>query len=231
MKRKTTNSIAEWKKAFSDGKPKSTENKPEQKEPSLVIIRKEPVTFQLSRLENPEDFERMSFVIKACSKTGDAPFKTVLHVERTRKGSRLVASDGLRLHVAEISQNIKSGDYKPHAMKDVITLGNPVEGIKFPSWSKAIPEKTEQKGVINLKDSSLRKDRKETEKLSIAFNDFVRKTGEPVNIRYLEDLTKQNWAVFCQNEKRRAIVLKEKSGNADSSGAPMAVIMPIHQAA
>ena len=231
MKHKTTNPIAEWKKAFSDGKPKTAGNKPEQKEPSLVIIRKEPVTFQLSRLENPEDFERMSFVIKACTKTGDAPFKTVLHVERTRKGSRLVASDGLRLHVAEISQRIKSGDYKPHSMKDVITLGNPVEGIKFPSWSKAIPEKTKQKGVINLKDSSLRKDRKETEKLSIAFNDFVRKTGEPVNLRYLEDLTKQNWAVFCQNEKRRAIVLKEKSGTSDSSGAPMAVIMPIHQAA
>jgi len=103
--------------------------------------------------------------------------------------------------------------------------------IKFPSWSKAIPEKTEQKGVINLKNSSLRKDRKETEKLSLAFNDFVRKTGEPVNLRYLEDLTKQNWAVYCQNEKRGAIVLKEKSGNADSSGAPIAVIMPIQQAA
>ena len=231
MKRTTTNPIAKWKKAFSGGKPKAAGNEPGQKEPSLALIRKEPVTFQLSRLENPQDFERMNFVIKACSKTGDAPFKTVLHVERTRKGSRLVASDGLRLHVAEISQKIKSGDYKPHATKEVITLGYPVEGIKFPSWSKAIPEKTEQKGVIDLKNSSLRKDRKETERLSLAFNDFVRKTGEPVNLRYLEDLTKQNWAVFCQNERRRAIVLKEKSGDVARSDAPMAVIMPIQQAA
>ena len=230
MKR-TTNLIAKWKEAFSDDRAETAENEPKGSESSLTLIKKEPVTFQLLRLENPEDFERMSFVIKACSKTGDAPFKTVLHVERTRKGSRLVASDGLRLHVAEISQKIKSGDYKPHATKEIITLGNPVEGIKFPSWSKAIPEKTEQKGVINLKNSSLRKDRKETERLSLAFNDFVRKTGEPVNLRYLEDLTKQNWAVYCQNEKRGAIVLKERSGNADSSGAPMAVIMPIHQAA
>jgi hypothetical protein len=75
------------------------------------------------------------------------------------------------------------------------------------------------------------RDRKETEKLSLAFNDFVRKTGEPVNLRYLEDLTKREWTVHCQNEKRRAIVLKEKTGKDDSSGVPLAVLMPIPQAA
>jgi hypothetical protein len=233
MERATNTSLIDkWKKAFSGNKAETAGNEPAQNEgASLVLIKKEPITFQLSRLENPEDFERMRFVIKACDKAGDALFKKVLHVEQTRTGSRLVATDGLRLHSAEISIKIKSGDYKPYAAKDTVSLGVPLENVKFPSWLKAIPEKTEQRGVINLRNSGMGKDRKETEKLSLAFNDFVRKAGEPVNLRYLEDLTKREWTVHCQSGKRRAIVLKEKTGKEDSSGVPLAVIMPIPQAA
>jgi hypothetical protein len=96
--------------------------------------------------------------------------------------------------------------------QDAITLGKPVEGIRFPHWNTAIPEKTEKRGVINLADSGLGRNRKETEKLSLAFNSFVKQTGEPVNLRYLEDLTKCEWAVFCQDGKRHAIVLRERHG-------------------
>ena len=239
MKRKTTSLAAKWKKAFSVGGAKPIEDetprqmdKAKPEETSLALIKKEPVTFQLSRLENPDDFERMFFVIKACTRNGGFMFKNVIHVEQTRTGSRLVATDGLRLHVAEISKKIKSGDYKPHIAKDTISLGKPLEGVKFPPWAKAIPENTEKRGVINLANSGMGKDRKETEKLSIAFNSFVKQTGEPVNIRYLEDLTKREWAIYCQNGKRKAIVLKEKSGNMDTgTRGPLAVILPIPQAA
>jgi len=220
MKRKTTASLAaKWKKAFIVG--------------NAIPVGKEPATFQLSRLENPKDFELMSFVIRACAKTANYPYMTVLHVEQTRTGSRLVATDGLRLHVAEISKKIKSGDYKPHIAKDAISLGKPLEGVKFPPWAKAIPENTEKRGVINLANSGMGRDRKEIEKLSLAFDSFVKQTGEPVNLRYLEDLTKREWAVYCQNGKRKAIVLKEKSGSLESPGTkgPLAVILPIPQAA
>jgi hypothetical protein len=104
-----------------------------------------------------------------------------------------------------------------------------VEGIKFPIWTKAIPEKVEKRGVINLADTGLGKDRKENEKLSLVFNSFVKQTGEPVNLRYLEDLTKRVWVFYCQNEKRRAIMLKE-NGKPDDKN-PLAVILPIPQAA
>jgi hypothetical protein len=98
---------------------------------------------------------------------------------------------------------------------------------------KAIPEKTEKRGVINLEKTGLGKDRKETEKLSIAYNAFVKQTGEPLNLRYLEDLTKREWAVYCQGEKRKAIVLKARSGKPNSPDAKvlMAIIVPIQQAA
>jgi len=220
MKRKTTASLADkWKKVFSGSNAKPVE--------------KELFTFQLSRLENPDDFERMLFVVKACARNGGFPFKNVIHIERTRTGSRLVATDGLRLHVAEISKKVKSGEYKPLIAKDTITLGKPLTGVKFPAWAKAIPENTEMRGVINLANSGMGKDRKETEKLSLAFNSFVKQTGEPVNLRYLEDLTKREWAVYCQDGKRKAIVLKEKNGSAESPGTrgPLAVILPIPQAA
>jgi hypothetical protein len=240
MKRETTASlVSKWKKAFSGGnaipvedETSQQQDKPNPKEASLTLIKKEPVTFLLSRFDNPDDFERMLFVVKACARNGSFPFKNVVHVEQTRTGSRLVATDGLRLHVAEISKKIKSGEYKSHIAKDAIGLGKPLEGVKFPAWAKAIPENTEKRGVINLANSGMGKDRKETEKLSIAFNSFVKQTGEPVNIRYLEDLTKREWAIYCQNGKRKAIVLKEKSGNMDTgTKGPLAVILPIPQAA
>lgn len=223
------NRIEEWKEVFSDNKGKLT--KANHNNTSLIFFKKEPVTFQLSRTENPIDFERMLFVIKACSKTTANNYKSVLHIERSRKGSRLIASDGLRMHYAEISKKINTGNYKPHVTKDLILLGKPVEKIKFPQWSKVIPLNTEQKTVINLKDTGLRKDRKENEKLSLAFNDFLNKTGEPINIRYLEDLTKREWAVFSQSGRKKAIVLREKSGNNGKLDEPLAVILPIMNAA
>jgi hypothetical protein len=240
MKRETPKSLVDrWKGAFSKEKANvqeaekpSKQGEPQNKGPSLSLIKKAPVTFQLSRQENPKDFELMCFVIRACAKTANNPYTAVLHVEQTRTGSRLVATDGLRLHVAEISKKIKSGDYKPHIAKDAISLGKPLEGVKFPAWAKAIPENTEKRGAINLANSGMGKDRKETEKLSLAFNSFVKQTGEPVNLRYLEDLTKREWAIYCQDGKRKAIVLKEKSGSLDKgTKGPLAVILPIPQAA
>jgi hypothetical protein len=241
MKRKKTNGmIARWKDALSKGKAEKSdaENQKKKSGPqtggaSLSMIKNIPVTFRLSRLENPKEFELMSFVIKACSKTDDKPFRTVLHVEQSRTGCRLVACDGHRLHIAEISKKIKSGDYKPYVTKDTIILGGPVTGIKFPAWSKAVPEKSQKLGVINLEKSGLGKDRNETEKLTIALQAFNKQTGETVNLRFLEDLTKREWAVYKQNSGQQGIILRQKTGRfGEPDGkSPTAVIMPIAKAA
>jgi hypothetical protein len=241
MKReKTLSIITRWKDALSkkkaetpDAENRKGKEKPQTRRASLSLIRKIPVTFQLSRLENPKDFELMSFVIRACSKTADKPFKTVLHVEQSRRGSRLVACDGQRLHTAEISKKIKTGDYKPYAAKDTIILGGPETGIDFPVWSKAIPEKPQKLGVIDLEKSGLGKDRKETEKLSIALNTFAKQTGETVNLCFLEDLTKKEWALYSQKEGQKGIILRQKTGRfvEPDEKSPMAVIVPISKAA
>jgi hypothetical protein len=214
--------------------PPKKQDEPESNSPPIALIKKTPVTFQLSCLENPKDFELLSFVIKACDKKATEPFKTVLHVEQTKKGSRIVACDGIRLHAAEISKKIKSGDYRPHVTKDTITLGKPVEKINYPPWIDTISEYAEKQGVINLEKTGLGKTREETEKLSLAFDSFVKQTGETINLRYLGDLPKREWTIYSRrNGRRKLIVLRQQSRNAGETESkyPVAIIMPIKQAA
>jgi DNA polymerase III sliding clamp (beta) subunit (PCNA family) len=162
-------------------------------------------------------------VLKAGNKQSDREFTTVLHVEQTRTGSRLVATDGVRMHVAEIGTKIKSGNYKPVVTKDAIRLGDPVGDIEFPSWAKVVPAKASKRGVINLETTGVGKARSTSMAMTRAYNSFVRQSGEKVNPHFLEDLPKKQWVIYCQNEKRKPLVLKE-------DGAAMetyAVIMPL----
>jgi hypothetical protein len=168
----------------------------------------------------------MVFVLKSRSKDENRPYLTVLHVEQTKTGSRLIACDGLRLHVAEIDWNIKSGDYKPVLTKDRISLGDPVEGIVFPNWTKVIPENTEKRAVIDLADTGMGKDRNQTERLSWVFHSFVTQTGELINLRFLEDLLKTKWSVHCQGVKHKAMVLKAEG----AEKSVFAVIIPLPEA-
>jgi hypothetical protein len=225
--------VSRWKKRFSDKEP-SRQKRAERKAPAkmetgkpdgpaIALIQKTPLVFRLERRENPQDFERMAFVVRACSK--DRPGLKVLHIEQTKTGSRLVGCDGRRLHVAEISQKIKSGDYKAVMTKEAVGLAKSGDGFLYPNWINVVPSKIGKRGFINLENSGFGKNREETEKLSIAFNSFVRQTGETVNLRYIEDLSKKHWAIYCQDGKGKAVVLKEKG----AEDAVYAVIMPLTQ--
>jgi hypothetical protein len=173
-------------------------------------------------IQNKDEFERVLFVLKATNKQSAREFTTVLHVEQTKTGSRLVATDGLRLHVAEIGTKIKSGNYKPVVSKDAIRLGTPVGDVQFPAWTRVIPAHAAKKGVISLEASGIGKARSASMAMTRAYNSFVKQSGERVNPHFLEDLPKKQWVIYCQKEKRKPLVLKE-------DGAAMetyAVIMP-----
>jgi hypothetical protein len=174
-------------------------------------------------IQNKEEFERILFVLKACNKQSERTFTTVLHVEQTKTGSRLVATDGIRMHVAEIGTKIRSGNYKPAVSKDTIRLGAPVEDIQFPSWAKAVPSKASKRGVINLETTGIGKARSASMAMTRAYNSFVKQSGEKVNPHFLEDLPKRQWSIYCQKEKRKPLVLKE-DGTAMEA---YAVIMPL----
>ncbi|GHV82600.1 hypothetical protein AGMMS49991_11580 [Spirochaetia bacterium] len=176
---------------------------------------------------NADEFDRVQFVCKARLNDPKNPFKTIVHVEWSKTGSRLIASDGKRLHVAEVRQRINRGNYKPTITRDTISFGEPVEGIMFPNWKSVVPEVTVKKGTINLADAGMSRNTDLSAGLSVAFSTLVKKTGETVNLRYLDDLPKKEWAVSIQKEKKTVILLEQKGAATET----YAVFVPLEKAA
>jgi hypothetical protein len=213
-------------------KAPAEKTKPQTKGEVLTFIQKFPATFQLDRREHPQDFERMTFVLKALSTDPTRPAFALLHVEQTKSGSRLVATDGLRMHVTEIGIKIPGGNYKPHITKDTISFEKPVKDVSFPNWQRVVPDEPEKKGIIDLADAHMGKDHTKTGNLSLAFVSFMEKTGETINLRYLEDLPKTEWAVYTQG-KHKPVMLKqceEPCAVPTATHDTFAVIMPMNAA-
>jgi hypothetical protein len=184
--------------------------------------------FEMKRTAaNAEEFERVLFVCKARSNDRNHPFASVVHVEWSKAGSRIIASDGQRLHVTEIKRRIDRGNYQPVITKDTISLGKPVEGIVFPPWRNAVPEHPIKKGNIDLEQAKLSRNAELAAGLSVAFSLLVKKTGEVVNLRYLDDLPKGKWAVSVHKDKKTVILLEQQG----AAGETYAVLLPVMKAA
>ena len=173
--------------------------------------------------QNKEEFEKILFVLKACNKYSDTAYTNVLHIEKADNGSKLVATDGKRMHVAEIETRIKPGDYKPLVTRDAIKLGIPLNDVHFPNWEKVVPRVTAKCGIINLENTTIGKAQNTSREKSRVYDSFVKQTGERVNPNYLEDLTKKQWVIYRQSEKQKPILLKE-----DGAKMPIyAVVVPL----
>lgn len=194
---------------------------------NIVFFRNIPVTFQISRISNPRDYALVVFVNKAVSKKAGRKIFTCVHVEQTRNGSRLVASDGKRMHAARISKRIKSGNYRVYITKDCAAFGKPLEDIRFPDWKTAVPEIKVRKGVIDLTESAWGRDQGKCENLTSALNHFTRLAGISVNMRYLDELTKTRWEVYPPAETGRPVLLRDEKTPEDV----YAVLVPIRNTA
>ena len=182
---------------------------------------------EIKRLEKQEEYDSVVFVCKALLKENrKKPYSSVVHVEQTIKGSRLVATDGKRLHVAEIKTRIKNGNYRPVITKYSVSFGKPVTGIFYPNWNSVIPENPKKRLTLGLEKTGLGKDRMLTAFLSKAYSAFVKKTGEVVNLGYLEDLPKTTWTAYKEPGKFKPILLKP-----EGEENKYAVIMPLGAAA
>ena len=188
--------------------------------PPMPVRRKSTVrktaahVFTLAR--NKEEFEKIIFVLRAIDKIGSMAFTKVLHVEPAETGSRLIATDGKRMHVAEIGTRIKQGDYKPAITKDAIKLGMPVSNINFPNWKRVVPTNVVRLGCINPETAA-------AGEIKGVSRSIERLSGERVNADYLADLTKNPWVVYRQKEKHKALLLKEYGAKKET----YAVIMPL----
>ncbi|PKL23544.1 MAG: hypothetical protein CVU43_16430 [Chloroflexi bacterium HGW-Chloroflexi-5] len=180
--------------------------------------------YEIKKAESGEkDFGKALFVCKAILADSIRPFTRVVHVEHIKSGSRLVCTDGHRLHVAEIALKIESGDYEPVVTKGSIILRGPVDGAAFPNWKRIVPQTATEKGIVSLGGSDLGKNEHTCEKMSLAFFSIMGKTGEPVNLRFLDDLPKQDLKVFVQEKRHRALLFRP----AGEDEGIYAVIMPI----
>ena len=174
------------------------------------------VQYIFTPMQNKAEFEKILFVLRACEKTGsERMFTSVLHVEHIWNGSRLVATDGKRLHVTDITTRIIPGNYKPVVKKDQITLGKSDFYGDYPNWERVVPANVTRRGCINFGNATAW----ETSRVNIT---FTKMSGEKVNPNYLADLTKKAWVIYCSNEKRKAVLLKEYG-----SKETYAVIMPL----
>ena len=165
---------------------------------------------------NKVEYEKVLFVLRACERNSGKPFTNALHVESLKSGSRLVATDGKRLHAAMVRTKIEPGDYKPIVSGNMIRLGMPVTDINFPDWKRVVPKETVRRGYIDLGRTAIG----DMHRLSAH---FTKLTGEKVNPNYLMDLTMNAWGVYCQNEKGKALLLKEYGAERET----FAVIMPL----
>jgi len=223
-------SFPEKRKPLSPGRAKTVHQKKTLKQNSPVPVKKvdkplparnvslktNGITHVFSALRNREEYEKILFILRACNKTIGVAFTNVLHIESTKYGSRLIATDRTRMHVTEIRTRIKPGDYKPIVLKEEIKLKMPVPNVNFPNWERVVPTNVVRRGCINLENAAIREH-------SRVNSSFTRMTGEKINPSFLSDLTRKPWVVYCQNEKRKALLLKEHG----DEGKTYAVIMPL----
>jgi len=174
-----------------------------------------------------QDFENAQFVVKAISDDHSRPGICLVHVERTRGGSRLVCTDGRRLHVAEIKMRIGEGNYESIVTRSSVILKGPVEDTDFPNWKRILPSKTIEKGTINFEKAGLGKNAGMSGSLSLIHSRVVAITGEIVNIRYLDDLQKTEWRLLSQDGHLKPLLFQRTQDGKDV----MAIIMPMDAAA
>jgi hypothetical protein len=212
----TTIKIVKPKRAVKQNRPVSAKSKDKSISARNMPSGKNVVSHLFTSSHNRKDFDKILFVLRACDKNTGRAFTNVLHIERAKNGSRLVASDGKRLHVTNIGKRIKPGDYKPLITKNTIKLRMPVPNINFPNWERVVPVNTVRRGSINFENAVIGEN-------SRAYISFTKMSGEKVNPSYLSDLTKKTWVIHSQNEKRKALILKEYGAEDET----YAVIMPL----
>jgi hypothetical protein len=223
-------SFPEKKKPLSPGRAKTIHQKKTLKQNRPVPVKKvdkplparnastesNAISYVFSLLRNREEYEKILFTLRACDRNNGRAFTNVLHVEHAKNGSRLIATDGKRMHVTEIGTRIKPGDYKPVVTKEKIKLKMPVPNVSFPNWERVVPANVVRRGCINLENAAISENGRVN-------SSFTRMTGEEINPSFLSDLTRKPWVVYCQNEKRKALLLKEYR----DEGKTYAVIMPL----
>jgi hypothetical protein len=180
---------------------------------------------------NADDFQRIFFVSRALSNDKDEIrlYKTFVKIETDAASGRtiIVATDGRRLHLAEINIDIPEGHYNIRTKNNVITFQEvlePADGFNYPDYRKLIidPEELTKVCDLDLTQTSLTKNLVKTGEISKQFAKIVRRAEKVMNIRFLDDLAKLSWELYIENNKNGALHFK-----LNSEKELLALIMPL----
>ncbi len=163
--------------------------------------------YTIRRQENYKDYERIMFCIKALGKESDPDFTHYLHVENGRAGSRVIATDGKRLHVSNLSIRIPAGNYQP-VVKDYSVCFGASKEVVFPVWKNVVPEDATYKGLLQLEGLNSGSKVERDERFTNLYCSFLFDTGFDVNIGYIKDLPTANWKIFTKKGRNNLVLLK-----------------------
>ena len=176
----------------------------------------------ITQSKNPGDYGKILFCMKAMGGKQDAPFTKFMHIENTRTGSRIVCTDGKRLHAANLKTRIPAGNYQPEVKDNCVHFTNPSD-IFFPAWKNVLPENAKPKGTVNLENVRSGTKTEREEKFSSAYCSFLFDTGINVNMGFLKDLPCAKWNIFAQGGEKKLVKLeKNDDKNQFAVFAPLA---------
>ena len=161
----------------------------------------------ITRAKSRANYEKIVFCMKAMGNVASSLFTRYMHIENTRTGSRIVCTDGKRLHVANISVRIPAGNYQPELKDNCITFRNPAD-IIFPAWKNVIPEETVFKGTVSLDGLTAGTKSERDEKFSAVYCSFLANAGFSVNMGFLKDLPSAKWNIFAQSGRKKLVKLE-----------------------
>jgi hypothetical protein len=176
-----------------------------------------------------EDFERVLFVTKALSKNKNEPivYKTIVHVEKEENEKcTVIATDGARLHAAEVGLSLLPGNYTVHITKNIIALRGPIENddISYPNWKKVYPANPIEKTIVSFEEKSILKNIFEAANMSRRLYSLIKNTKKLINLYYLNDLSKGvSWKVYVSTKMTNQPLLFKIEGNK----LMFALIMPL----
>jgi hypothetical protein len=158
--------------------------------------------------KNNDDFLRIAFVSKALSNEKYEPmlYRHFIKIETRENDSKriAVATDGRRLHVAEISYSIPEGYYSVIVKKDKIIFQEEKidDNFKYPNYRELIPSENNLKEVctLDLCETSLTKNLKKNGFFSKQFAKIIKNAEKIINIRYLDDLAKMGWRLYVEEK-------------------------------
>jgi hypothetical protein len=188
--------------------------KTDKKSNNIIPFKKE--SDELERFEmkrsysNQDDFNRIAFVSRALQK-GVLPdmlrvrYKGLIHIEENDgKGSMVVGTNGQRLHYAEIGLALTPGEYKITVKKNDLVLSGPIkseEEFGYPNWRAIVKEDITKFGTIDFHGTSISRDLLSTGLMSKRFYSLIKATEKIINLRYLDDLSKERWDVYLYSNK------------------------------